>query len=85
MDSRRLTVVLLLVVAVTAPVFSGEHPWDSDRTGGTVGGGGGIRTTYHDSTIVRDTTIVANVASSTGSTGVLVNVLTAVWSASWTL
>lgn len=90
MDSRRLTLVLLLMVAVTAgfvtaPVFSGEHPWDSDRTGGTVGGGSGGSTTNHDSTILRDTTIVANAASGTGSTGVLVNILTTTWSVLMTL
>jgi hypothetical protein len=92
MDSRKLTLVLLLMVAVTAgfvtaPVFSGEHPWDSDRTGGTLGGGGGRnRTTNTDTTIVRDTTIVANAAASgTGSTDVWVNILTAAWSVSLTL
>jgi len=28
------TLVLLLVVVLTGPAFSGEHPWDSDRTDG---------------------------------------------------
>ena len=28
------TLVLLLVAVLTGPAFSGEHPWDSDRTDG---------------------------------------------------
>ena len=91
MDSRKLTLVLLLMVVVmagfvAAPVFSGEHPWDSDRTGGTLGGGGGNTTTTTDTTIVRDTTIAISASvSSTGSTGVLINALSAAWSLLLTL
>ena len=39
MNGRALSAILLLLVLlavglVTTPAFSGEHPWDSDYTGG---------------------------------------------------
>lgn len=88
MDGRRLTAVLLLMVAVavgfvTAPALSGEHPWDSDRT---QGGGTGGTTVHYDTIRVSDTTVVSGtLLSSAAGTSVWVVILTAAWSASWTM
>jgi hypothetical protein len=93
MIGRRLTVVLLLLVAVTvcfvtAPVLSGEHPWDSDRTGGDgagKGSTGGTAITY-DTIIVPDSTSVSGtLVSSTGGMSVWIIILTATWPGLWTL
>ena len=87
MDGRRLTAVLLLMVAVavgfiTAPALSGEHPWDSDRTDGKGGGA----TLHYDTIRVPDTTVViGTLLSSSAGTSVWVVILTAAWSASWSM
>jgi len=89
MNGRRLTTVLLLTIAVTvgfvtAPVLSGEHPWDSDRTGGT--GTGGSGTINYDTIVVPDTMVVSGtLVSSAGGMSVWVVILAAAWTASWTL
>ena len=93
MDSRRLTVVLLLVVAVTvsfatAPVLSGEHPWNSDSPVGDGRGTGstGGTTVHYDTITVPSTTVVSGtLLSSSNGMSVWIIVLTGVWSASWTL
>ena len=36
------TLVLLIVGLMTGPAFSGEHPWDSDRTDGGRGTKNGL-------------------------------------------
>jgi len=90
MDGRRLTAVLLLMVAVavgfiTAPALSGEHPWDSDRTDGGGRGAGGA-TLHYDTIRVPDTTVViGTLLSSSAGTSVWVVILTAAWSASWSM
>jgi len=89
MDSRKLTAVMLVLMAVTigfvtAPVFSGEHPWDSDRTQGDPNGTGGVLT--QDTAVVIDTTEVASTLTySAPGSSVWVNVLMTVWSVSLSL
>jgi hypothetical protein len=92
MDSKRLTAVLLLLMAlavgfVTAPVLSGEHPWDSDRTNGNdkgIGAGGG--NLLKDSVIQPDTaTGPSQLVSSVSGTNGWITVLTTAWTVSWSL
>jgi len=90
MDGKKLTAMLLLLTAmalafVSAPVLSGEHPWDSDRTGGggTNPGGGTIP---NDTIIVPDTVIVSvTVGGGSSGSDPWISVLTAAWTATWTM
>ena len=87
MDSRRLTAVLLLLVAVTvgfvtAPALSGEHPWDSDRTGGKGTPPGGSTVTYDTVTVPDTMAVCGTFVSSAGGMSVWIVILMAAWSAS---
>jgi hypothetical protein len=91
MDSKRLTMLLLLMALavgfVTAPVLSGEHPWDSDRTeGNDKGTGMGGSNLLEDSLTQPDTaTGPAQFVSSISGTSGWVGILTTAWTVSWSL
>ena len=91
MDGKKLTAMLLLLTAmalafVSAPVLSGEHPWDSDRSGGGGTNPGGGTTIPNDTTIVPDTAIeYETVAGGSSGSDPWISVLTAAWTATWTM
>jgi len=76
--------VLALIAAglLTAPVFSGEHPWDSDRTGGRSSGGPVIPAGHPDTVTIVDTAVTPATTTPTAtlSSG-WAGVISAVWSA----
>lgn len=73
---------LLLAGLLTAPVFSGEHPWDSDRSGSRPPGGAVIPG-QHDTLITMQDTAVTTVNTTAPATATprWVRVITAAWSA----
>ncbi len=76
--------VLLIVGLTSGPAFSGEHPWDSDRTGGGSGTTTGV--THDTVTVVGTDTMTIN-GSSTPTTVVAPGwtvIVQAVWSAMMT-
>lgn len=91
MDGRRLTVAMVLIIAVTvafttAPVLSGEHPWNSDQPVGGDGVPGGTEsaTVTYDTIVVPSTTVVSGtLISSENGMSVWIVILTIVWPTSW--
>jgi len=85
MNGRILSVALILLILfvacfVAGPVFSGEHPWDSDRGDDGNDGGEGDGDLFYDTIIVTPDTITV-LGSSAGDGND--NVLSA-WYSSWT-
>jgi len=74
------TLVLLVVGLMSGPAFSGEHPWDSDRTGGVNSTMSG---STHDTAVLVSDTISINVlpASTATAAPVWTSLASAVWSA----
>ena len=85
MNGRILSVALILLILfvacfVAGPVFSGEHPWDSDRGDDELGGGDGGDDRLCDTIVVIPDTIM--VLGSSGGDGN--DVASSAWFGIWT-
>ena len=86
MNGRILSAALILLILfvacfVAGPVFSGEHPWDSDRGDDELGGGDGDGDDFTRDTIVviPDTIMVLGSSGGDGN-----DVVSSAWFGIWT-
>lgn len=88
MNGRILSAALILLILfvacfVAGPVFSGEHPWDSDRGDDELGGGDGGDDLLCDTIVVIPDTIMVLGSSGGDSNDVVSSALFSIWTSIW--